>query len=112
MRLKSVFILFFLLSIGLVQSQVSFVAKATKKTLGINEQLQVDFEMNQDGRNFDNQFLGVVNPFKLEIFKTAVCCFRFQKNHNNNNGSNNNNQNICGFTNSKLLLILFSFFLE
>ena len=52
MRLKSVFILFFLLSIGLVQSQVSFVAKATKKTLGINEQLQVDFEMNQDGDNF------------------------------------------------------------
>ena len=52
MRPKSVFILFFLFSIGLVQSQVSFVAKATKKTLGINEQLQVNFEMNQDGDNF------------------------------------------------------------
>ena len=52
MRLKSVFILVFMLSIGLVQAQVSFVAKVSKKTLGINERLRVDFEMNQDGDNF------------------------------------------------------------
>ena len=52
MRLKSVFILVFMLSIGLVQAQVSFVAKVSKKTLGINERLRVNFEMNQDGDNF------------------------------------------------------------
>ncbi|MDG2052672.1 MAG: BatD family protein, partial [Flavobacteriaceae bacterium] len=52
MRLKSVFILVFILSIGFVQAQVSFVAKVSKKTLGINERLRVDFEMNQDGDNF------------------------------------------------------------
>jgi len=52
MRLKSVFILVFMLSIGLVQAQVSFVAKVSKKTLGINERLRVDFAMNQDGDNF------------------------------------------------------------
>ena len=52
MRLKSVFILVFMLSIGFVQAQVSFVAKVSKKNLGINERLRVDFEMNQDGDNF------------------------------------------------------------
>ena len=52
MRLKSVFILVFMLSFGFVQAQVSFVAKVSKKTLGINERLRVDFEMNQDGDNF------------------------------------------------------------
>ena len=52
MRLKSVFILVFILSFGFVQAQVSFVAKVSKKSLGINERLRVDFEMNQDGDNF------------------------------------------------------------
>ncbi|MFK5982178.1 MAG: BatD family protein [Flavobacteriaceae bacterium] len=52
MKLKSVFILFFILSFGISQAQVSFVAKVSKKTLGINERLRVDFEMNQDGDNF------------------------------------------------------------
>ncbi|MFT4801634.1 MAG: hypothetical protein ACI93N_001409 [Flavobacteriaceae bacterium] len=52
MRLKSVFILVVILSFGFVQAQVSFVAKVSKKTLGINERLRVDFEMNQDGDNF------------------------------------------------------------
>ena len=41
-----------MLGIGFVQAQVSFVAKVSKKTLGINERLRVDFEMNQDGDNF------------------------------------------------------------
>jgi hypothetical protein len=35
-----------------VQAQVSFVVKASKKTLGINERLRIDFEMNEDGDNF------------------------------------------------------------
>jgi hypothetical protein len=52
MRFKSVLILVFMLSIGFVQAQVSFVAKVSKKNLGINERLRVDFEMNQDGDNF------------------------------------------------------------
>ena len=52
MRFKSILILVFILSIGFVQAQVSFVAKVSKKTLGINERLRVDFEMNQDGDNF------------------------------------------------------------
>lgn len=52
MRLKSVFIIVFILSIGFVQAQVSFVAKVSKNSLGINERLRVDFEMNEDGDNF------------------------------------------------------------
>jgi len=52
MKLKSVFILFFMLSIGISQAQISFIAKVSKKTLGINERLRVNFEMNQDGDNF------------------------------------------------------------
>ena len=51
MRLVSIFILFILMGIG-VQAQVSFVVKASKKTLGINERLRIDFEMNEDGDNF------------------------------------------------------------
>ncbi len=52
MRLKSIYILFFILSCGFTQAQVTFVAKVSKSTLGINERLRVDFEMNQDGDNF------------------------------------------------------------
>ena len=52
MRLVSIFILFILMSIGVVQAQVSFVVKASKKTLGINERLRINFEMNEDGDNF------------------------------------------------------------
>ncbi len=33
-------------------AQVQFDAKVSKKTLGINERLRIDFEMNQDGDNF------------------------------------------------------------
>ena len=52
MKLISIVILFFVMSIGVVQAQVSFLAKASKKTLGINERLRIDFEMNEDGDNF------------------------------------------------------------
>ena len=37
---------------ALLKAQVSFIAKASKKTLGINERLRIDFEMNEDGDNF------------------------------------------------------------
>lgn len=33
-------------------AQVTFVAKVSKEKLGVNERLRVDFEMNQDGDNF------------------------------------------------------------
>lgn len=52
MKLKLVFIFVFIMSVSFVQAQVSFVAKVSKKTLGINERLRVDFEMNEDGDNF------------------------------------------------------------
>jgi len=52
MKLRVVFITLFIWSIGVSQAQVTFVAKVSKKTLGINERLRVDFEMNEDGDNF------------------------------------------------------------
>lgn len=52
MRLKFFYILFFILSFGFTQAQVTFVAKVSKSTLGINERLRVNFEMNEDGDNF------------------------------------------------------------
>ncbi|HBB48217.1 MAG TPA: BatD protein [Flavobacteriaceae bacterium] len=34
-------------------AQVEFVAKVSKKKLGLNERLRIDFEMNEDGDNFE-----------------------------------------------------------
>lgn len=45
-------ILILILTANLVSAQVEFVAKASKKKLGINERLRIDFEMNKDGDNF------------------------------------------------------------
>lgn len=46
-------ILFLALIMALpAMAQVSFEARVSKKRLGINERLQVDFEMNMDGDNF------------------------------------------------------------
>ena len=36
-----------------VSAQVTFVAKLSKSSLGVNERLRVDFEMNVDGDNFN-----------------------------------------------------------
>ncbi|MCH2489774.1 MAG: BatD family protein [Flavobacteriales bacterium] len=58
-----IYILFFLLCCGSLQAQVSFVAKVSKKKLGINERVRVDFEMNQDGDNF--------NPPKFDGFRVV-----------------------------------------
>ncbi len=50
---KAFYILLFLLSYTVTQGQeVRFETKVSKKKLGINERLRVDFEMNQDGDNF------------------------------------------------------------
>ncbi len=54
MKLKkyiSIIVLLFVTSF--VFSQVKFEAKVSKKKLGVNERLRVDFEMNQDGDNFN-----------------------------------------------------------
>lgn len=46
------FLLGFVLYSLAATAQVQFDAKVSKKSLGINERLRIDFEMNQDGDNF------------------------------------------------------------
>ena len=46
------FLLGFVLCSIAATAQIQFDAKVSKKTLGINERLRIDFEMNQDGDNF------------------------------------------------------------
>ncbi len=59
MKLKLIFLTLFLITAQLTSAQVKFVAKVSKKTLGVNERLRVDFEMNKDGDNFTPpSFLG------------------------------------------------------
>ncbi len=52
MKLKLIFIPLFLVIAQASLAQVKFEAKVSKKKLGVNERLRVDFEMNQDGDNF------------------------------------------------------------
>ena len=49
---RNILLLAFFVS-GLLSAQVSFDAKVSKKRLGINERLRVDFTMNTDGDNFE-----------------------------------------------------------
>jgi len=51
--LKYISILLIVLTTSIASSQVKFEAKVSKKKLGINERLRIDFEMNQDGDNFN-----------------------------------------------------------
>ncbi|PVW15276.1 BatD family protein [Marixanthomonas spongiae] len=54
MKLKYIlYILIFTLCGSATFAQVTFDAKVSKKRLGINERLRVDFEMNKDGDNFN-----------------------------------------------------------
>jgi len=67
MKLKAYISLFLIVaSTSFVAAQVKFEAKVSKTKLGINERLRVDFEMNQDGDNFNppdfNNFLVVGGP--------------------------------------------------
>ena len=50
MRFKLLYII--ILSFNILVGQVDFKAKASKTTLGVNERLQIDFNMNKDGDNF------------------------------------------------------------
>ncbi|TSE04685.1 MULTISPECIES: BatD family protein [Aquimarina] len=52
MKLKLIFLTLFLSTMHLALGQVKFEAKVSKKKLGVNERLRVDFEMNKDGDNF------------------------------------------------------------
>ncbi len=51
MRFK-LYIIAFLIT-GLASAQVTFEAKVSKKKLGVNERLRIDFVMNKDGDNFN-----------------------------------------------------------
>ncbi len=54
MKIKHLLIfMVFVFNFGVLSAQVEFNAKVSKKTLGINERLRVDFEMNMDGDNFN-----------------------------------------------------------
>ncbi len=53
MKLKAYIITIFLFVSQLALAQVTFEAKVSKKKLGVNERLRVDFEMNKDGDNFN-----------------------------------------------------------
>jgi hypothetical protein len=52
MKLKSSILFLLLVTSQLLFSQVEFTANVSKKKLGINERLRVDFEMNSEGDNF------------------------------------------------------------
>lgn len=50
--IKYISLFLFILSASIATAQVTFEAKVSKKKLGINERLRIDFEMNKDGDNF------------------------------------------------------------
>lgn len=52
MKLKLIFLTLLLTTMQFALAQVRFEAKVSKKKLGVNERLRVDFEMNKDGDNF------------------------------------------------------------
>jgi hypothetical protein len=51
--IKHILIVFLILATSIASSQVKFEAKVSKQKLGVNERLRIDFEMNQDGDNFN-----------------------------------------------------------
>ncbi|HET8753501.1 MAG TPA: BatD family protein [Salinimicrobium sp.] len=53
MKIRLILFSVFLMLSNFAFAQVEFVAKASKEKLGINERLRIDFEMNQDGDNFE-----------------------------------------------------------
>lgn len=50
--IKHISILLLILATSIASAQVKFEAKVSKKKLGINERLRIDFKMNKDGDNF------------------------------------------------------------
>lgn len=52
-KIHFLFIMCFVLLGGIARAQVTFEARVSKNNLGLNERLRIDFEMNQDGDNFN-----------------------------------------------------------
>ncbi|WP_048330853.1 BatD family protein [Bizionia psychrotolerans] len=63
---KHITLILMLLTVSIASAQITFEAKVSKKKLGINERLRIDFEMNKDGDNFNppdfNNFTVVGGP--------------------------------------------------
>ena len=59
MKIKAYIIALLLFASQLTFAQITFEAKVSKKKLGVNERLRVDFEMNKDGDNFILQTLQI-----------------------------------------------------
>lgn len=51
--IKQISILIIILTTSVLSAQVKFEAKVSKQRLGLNERFRIDFEMNQDGDNFN-----------------------------------------------------------
>jgi len=51
--IKHITIILFMLTTSMTFAQVKFDAKVSKNKLGVNERLRIDFQMNQDGDNFN-----------------------------------------------------------
>ncbi|NNC50413.1 MAG: protein BatD [Flaviramulus sp.] len=51
--IKHISLFILILATSIASAQVKFEVKASKQKLGINERLRIDFEMNQDGDNFN-----------------------------------------------------------
>ncbi|CAH8287866.1 oxygen tolerance protein BatD [Mariniflexile fucanivorans] len=51
--IKHISIILIILTTSMLSAQVKFDAKVSKQKLGVNERLRIDFEMNQDGDNFN-----------------------------------------------------------
>lgn len=51
--IKHITIVLFILTTSITFAQVKFDAKVSKSKLGVNERLRIDFQMNQDGDNFN-----------------------------------------------------------
>ncbi|EGV43826.1 protein BatD [Bizionia argentinensis JUB59] len=64
--IKHIVIIAIVLVSSMANAQVTFESKVSKKKLGINERLRIDFEMNKDGDNFNppdfNNFTVVGGP--------------------------------------------------
>ena len=68
---------------GFLSAQVSFEAKVSKKRLGINERLRIDFTMNTDGDNFEppsfKNFTVVGGPASPSIILGSMEHVHFRK---------------------------------
>lgn len=83
MKAKHILWAFLFMLTATFQAQVKFEAKVSKKKLGINERLRVDFEMNEDGDNFAPPLLKVFGwlegPIRLSVIRGSTANAVFPK---------------------------------